>query len=47
VAKGEAGGDIVHTVNGQVGDPAGVILWELKNTKTWSVQKSLRRSGYS
>src|ERR1700744_1321161 len=36
VAKGEAGGDIVQTVNGQVGSPAGVILWELKNTKNWS-----------
>jgi hypothetical protein len=36
VAKGEAGGDIVHTVNGQIGAPAGVILWELKNTKHWS-----------
>ena len=36
VAKGEAGGDIVQTVNGQVGSPAGVILWELKSTKSWS-----------
>jgi hypothetical protein len=36
VAKGETGGDIVHTVNGQIGVPAGVILWELKNTKNWS-----------
>lgn len=36
VAKGETGGDIVHTVNGQVGAPAGVLLWELKNTKNWS-----------
>jgi hypothetical protein len=36
VAKGETGGDIVHTVNGQIGSPAGVILWELKNTKNWS-----------
>src|ERR1700761_516834 len=36
VAKGEAGGDIVQTVNGQVGSPAGVILWELKNTRNWS-----------
>ncbi len=36
VAKGEIGGDIVHTVNGQVGSPAGIILWELKNTKNWS-----------
>lgn len=36
VAKGEMGGDIVHTVNGQIGAAAGVILWELKNTKNWS-----------
>src|SRR5438270_2647238 len=36
VAKGETGGDIVHTVNGQIGAAAGVILWELKNTKNWS-----------
>jgi hypothetical protein len=36
VAKGETGGDIVHTVNGQIGSPAGVILWELKNTRNWS-----------
>lgn len=36
VAKGETGGDIVHTVNGQVDASAGVILWELKNTKNWS-----------
>jgi hypothetical protein len=36
VAKGEIGGDIVHTVNGQIGAPAGIILWELKNTKNWS-----------
>ena len=36
VAKSEAGGDIVHTINGQIGSPAGIILWELKNTKNWS-----------
>jgi hypothetical protein len=36
VAKGETGGDMVHTVNGQIGASAGVILWELKNTKNWS-----------
>lgn len=36
VAKGETGGDIVHTVNAQSGAPSGVILWELKNTKNWS-----------
>jgi len=36
VAKGETGGDIVQTVNGQIGSPAGTILWELKNTRNWS-----------
>ena len=36
VAKGEIGGDIVQTINGQLDAPAGVILWELKNTKNWS-----------
>ncbi|MHC2390881.1 hypothetical protein ACVMFA_009476 [Bradyrhizobium liaoningense] len=36
VAKGEIGGDIIQTVNGQIGSSAGVILWELKNTKSWS-----------
>jgi hypothetical protein len=36
VAKGETGGDIVQTINGQLDVPAGVILWELKNTKNWS-----------
>jgi len=36
VAKGGAGGDIVHTVNWQIGSPAGAILWDLKNTKHWS-----------
>jgi hypothetical protein len=36
VAKGETGGDIVQTVNAQLGAPAGVILWELKNTRNWS-----------
>jgi hypothetical protein len=36
VAKGDTGGDIVQTVNAQLGSSAGVILWELKNTKNWS-----------
>jgi hypothetical protein len=36
VAKGETGGDIVQTINARAGASAGVILWELKNTKTWS-----------
>jgi len=33
VGKGEFGGDIVQKVNGQIGAPAGVILWELKQTR--------------
>jgi hypothetical protein len=36
VGKGEFGGDIVHRVNGTIGSPAGVILWEFKRTKNWS-----------
>jgi len=27
---------IVHHVNGAIGQAAGIILWELKNTKNWS-----------
>ena len=36
VAKGELGGDLVHQVNGSIGQPAGIILWESKRTKAWS-----------
>jgi hypothetical protein len=36
VGKGEFGGDVVHRVNGSLGQPAGVILWEFKRTKNWS-----------
>ncbi len=36
VAKGEAGGDIIHQVMGQTGKTAGTILWECKRTKNWS-----------
>ncbi|WFU24973.1 DUF2130 domain-containing protein [Bradyrhizobium sp. CB1717] len=36
VGKGELGGDIVQTVNGQLGNVAGTILWELKATKKWN-----------
>jgi hypothetical protein len=36
VAKGELGADIVQQVNGAVGQPAGIILWESKRTKAWS-----------
>jgi hypothetical protein len=36
VAKGEAGGDILQSVMGSVGQHCGSILWELKRTKNWS-----------
>jgi hypothetical protein len=36
VAKGIKGGDIIHEVWDQKGNYNGKILWELKNTKTWS-----------
>lgn len=36
VPKGVQGGDIVQNVSGPSGVPCGVILWESKNTKTWS-----------
>jgi len=36
VGKGESGGDILQRVNGQIGPPAGTILWELKSTKHWN-----------
>jgi len=36
VAKGEFGGDVVHTVFSQNGQPCGMILWESKRTKNWS-----------
>jgi hypothetical protein len=36
VAKGELGADVVQQVNGLVGQPAGMILWEFKRTKAWS-----------
>jgi hypothetical protein len=36
VGKGEFGGDVIHRVNGSIGQPAGVILWEFKRTKNWS-----------
>ncbi len=36
VGKGEFGGDIVQHVNSALGQAAGVILWEFKNTKNWS-----------
>jgi hypothetical protein len=36
VDKGELGADVVQQVNGSVGQPAGIILWESKRTKGWS-----------
>ena len=36
VAKGELGADVVQQVNGVIGQPAGIILWESKRTKAWS-----------
>ncbi len=36
VAKGVKGADITHTVRTARGNVCGVILWELKRTKSWS-----------
>ena len=36
VAKGTKGGDIIQEVMDRNGNNCGKILWELKNTKTWS-----------
>jgi len=36
VPKGEFGGDILHSVVGQIGQDCGKILWECKRTKNWS-----------
>lgn len=36
VAKGTKGGDIVQKVMDRNGNDCGKILWELKNTKSWS-----------
>ena len=36
VGKGELGADMIQQVNGQLGQPAGIILWETKRTKAWS-----------
>lgn len=36
VAKGTKGGDVVQEVVDRNGNNCGKILWELKNTKTWS-----------
>ncbi|WNV04031.1 DUF2130 domain-containing protein [Candidatus Methylospira mobilis] len=36
VPKGEFGGDVLHRVASQSGQPGGTILWESKRTKNWS-----------
>lgn len=36
VPKGEFGGDVVHHVLSQSGQPCGTILWECKRTRNWS-----------
>lgn len=35
VPTGIKGGDLIHTVINQLGQKAGVILWESKNTQAW------------
>ncbi len=51
VGKGELGADVIQQVNGQIGQPAGIILWEIKRTKAWSdgwlakLRDDQRRSG--
>jgi hypothetical protein len=36
IGKGELGADVMQQVNGSIGQPAGIILWESKRTKAWS-----------
>lgn len=36
IGKGELGADVMQQVNGTIGQPAGIILWESKRTKAWS-----------
>lgn len=36
VGKGDEGADIHHLVKSPKGYPCGIILWELKRTKTWT-----------
>ncbi|MCC8968931.1 DUF2130 domain-containing protein [Bradyrhizobium brasilense] len=51
VGKGELGADVFQQVNGSIGQPAGIILWETKRTKAWSdgwlakLRDDQRRSG--
>ncbi len=35
VAKGEFGGDVLHTIRDSAGEVCGSILWELKRTRNW------------
>ncbi|SHN73566.1 DUF2130 domain-containing protein [Bradyrhizobium erythrophlei] len=51
IGKGELGADVMQQVNGAIGQPAGIILWEIKRTKAWSdgwlakLRDDQRRSG--
>ncbi|MFQ3458647.1 DUF2130 domain-containing protein [Bradyrhizobium sp. UFLA01-814] len=51
VGKGELGADLIQQVNGSIGQPVGIILWETKRTKAWSdgwlakLRDDQRRSG--
>lgn len=36
VPQGIRGADLIQTINGALGQNLGIILWESKNTKTWS-----------
>lgn len=36
IPKGQTGGDLLQEVLGQGGLPVGAILWEIKNTRSWS-----------
>jgi hypothetical protein len=51
IGKGELGADVMQQVNGAIGQPAGIILWETKRTKAWSdgwltkLRDDQRRSG--
>ncbi len=38
VPKGIRGADLVQTVRSPLGAEAGILLWEIKNTKAWSPQ---------
>jgi len=38
VPKGIRGADLVQTVRSPLGAEAGILLWEIKNTKAWSSQ---------